>query len=52
MAESMVQATALQRRRILRTRVDATSYRHTTDQVLRWAAAGSPATSAWPRSTT
>jgi N-acetylglucosaminyldiphosphoundecaprenol N-acetyl-beta-D-mannosaminyltransferase len=27
-------------RRILRTRVDATSYRHATDQILAWAAAG------------
>lgn len=42
MAESMVQVAALQRRRILRTRVDATTYRHATDQVLRWAAAGQP----------
>jgi Glycosyl transferase WecG/TagA/CpsF family len=40
MAEPMVRTTPLQWRRILRTRVDATSHRHTTDQVLRWAAAG------------
>jgi len=40
MAEPMVQTTPPRCRRILRTRVDATSYRHATDQVLRWAAAG------------
>ena len=40
MAEPIVQTTPPPCRRILRTRVDATSYRHATDQVLRWAAAG------------
>jgi N-acetylglucosaminyldiphosphoundecaprenol N-acetyl-beta-D-mannosaminyltransferase len=40
MAESLVETTPPEWRRILRTRVDATSYEHATDQVLRWAAAG------------
>jgi N-acetylglucosaminyldiphosphoundecaprenol N-acetyl-beta-D-mannosaminyltransferase len=40
MAESLVETTPPEWRRILRTRVDATSYRQATDQVLRWAAAG------------
>jgi N-acetylglucosaminyldiphosphoundecaprenol N-acetyl-beta-D-mannosaminyltransferase len=39
-AEPVVQATPPPCRRILHTRVDATSYRHATDQVLGWAAAG------------
>jgi N-acetylglucosaminyldiphosphoundecaprenol N-acetyl-beta-D-mannosaminyltransferase len=42
MAESLVETTRPEWRRILRTRVDATSYRQATDQVLRWAAAGQP----------
>ena len=40
MAESLVETTPPEWRRILRTRVDATGYRQATDQVLRWAAAG------------
>lgn len=42
MAESLLETTPPEWRRILRTRVDATSYRQATDQVLRWAAAGQP----------
>ena len=42
MAESLVESTPPEWRRILRTRVDATSYRQATDQVLGWAAAGQP----------
>jgi N-acetylglucosaminyldiphosphoundecaprenol N-acetyl-beta-D-mannosaminyltransferase len=40
MVDRLVRPEPLQSRRILRTRVDATSYRHATDQVLDWAAAG------------
>jgi N-acetylglucosaminyldiphosphoundecaprenol N-acetyl-beta-D-mannosaminyltransferase len=42
MTDSLVRATPPESRRILRTRVDATSYRQATDQILRWAAAGQP----------
>ena len=40
MVDRLVRPEPLQSRRILRTRVDATSYRHATGQVLDWAAAG------------
>ena len=40
MTHHLLEPEPLQSRRILRTRVDATSYRHTCDQVLDWAAAG------------
>jgi N-acetylglucosaminyldiphosphoundecaprenol N-acetyl-beta-D-mannosaminyltransferase len=40
MVDRLLEPEPLQSRRILRTRVDATSYRHTCDQVLEWAAAG------------
>ena len=40
MVERLLKPEPLQSRRILRTRVDATSYRHATGQVLDWAAAG------------
>jgi N-acetylglucosaminyldiphosphoundecaprenol N-acetyl-beta-D-mannosaminyltransferase len=40
MVDRLLKPEPLQSRRILRTRVDATSYRHTCDQVLDWAAAG------------
>jgi N-acetylglucosaminyldiphosphoundecaprenol N-acetyl-beta-D-mannosaminyltransferase len=40
MVDRRIKPEPLQSRRILRTRVDATSYRHATDQVLDWAAAG------------
>jgi N-acetylglucosaminyldiphosphoundecaprenol N-acetyl-beta-D-mannosaminyltransferase len=40
MAGPTVETTPPEWRRILRTRVHATSYRHATDQVLRWAEAG------------
>jgi N-acetylglucosaminyldiphosphoundecaprenol N-acetyl-beta-D-mannosaminyltransferase len=42
MTDSLVRATPPEWRRILRTRVHATSYRQATDQVLGWAAAGEP----------
>jgi N-acetylglucosaminyldiphosphoundecaprenol N-acetyl-beta-D-mannosaminyltransferase len=42
MVDRLVRPEPLQSRRILRTRVDATSYRHATDLVLDWAAAGEP----------
>jgi N-acetylglucosaminyldiphosphoundecaprenol N-acetyl-beta-D-mannosaminyltransferase len=40
MVDRLLKPEPLQSRRILRTRVDATSYRHATGQVLGWAAAG------------
>ena len=40
MVDRLLKPEPLQSRRILRTRVDATSYRHATGQVLDWAAAG------------
>jgi N-acetylglucosaminyldiphosphoundecaprenol N-acetyl-beta-D-mannosaminyltransferase len=40
MVDRLLEPEPLQSRRILQTRVDATSYRHATDQVLDWAAAG------------
>jgi N-acetylglucosaminyldiphosphoundecaprenol N-acetyl-beta-D-mannosaminyltransferase len=40
MVDRLIKPDPLQSRRILQTRVDATSYRHATDQVLDWAAAG------------
>jgi N-acetylglucosaminyldiphosphoundecaprenol N-acetyl-beta-D-mannosaminyltransferase len=40
MVGRLLEPEPLQSRRILRTRVDATSYRHATGQVLDWAAAG------------
>jgi N-acetylglucosaminyldiphosphoundecaprenol N-acetyl-beta-D-mannosaminyltransferase len=40
MVDRLLEPEPLQSRRILRTRVDATSYRHATGQVLDWAAAG------------
>jgi N-acetylglucosaminyldiphosphoundecaprenol N-acetyl-beta-D-mannosaminyltransferase len=40
MVDRLLEPESLQSRRILHTRVDATSYRHATDQVLDWAAAG------------
>jgi N-acetylglucosaminyldiphosphoundecaprenol N-acetyl-beta-D-mannosaminyltransferase len=40
MVDHLLRPEPLQSRRILRTRVDATSYRHATGQVLDWAAAG------------
>jgi N-acetylglucosaminyldiphosphoundecaprenol N-acetyl-beta-D-mannosaminyltransferase len=42
MTDSLVRATPPEWRRILRTRVHATSYRQATEQVLGWAAAGEP----------
>jgi hypothetical protein len=39
MVDRLLEPEPLQSRRILQTRVDATSYRHATDQVLDWAAA-------------
>jgi N-acetylglucosaminyldiphosphoundecaprenol N-acetyl-beta-D-mannosaminyltransferase len=40
MVDRLLEPESLQSRRILRTRVDATSYRHACDQVMEWAAAG------------
>jgi N-acetylglucosaminyldiphosphoundecaprenol N-acetyl-beta-D-mannosaminyltransferase len=40
MVDRLLEPEPLQSRRILQTRVDATSYRHTCDQVMDWAAAG------------
>jgi N-acetylglucosaminyldiphosphoundecaprenol N-acetyl-beta-D-mannosaminyltransferase len=40
MVDRLTKPEPLQSRRILQTRVDATSYRHATGQVLDWAAAG------------